>query len=254
MTRYLTTMLFVMATACYGMPPPLVPVALPMQSEEATLKVQTVSRRAIEDHPTQQRTCPANVTDQNSPQCLVTTRQVPVPVTHVEITATYGSEAISYAQFRLLTDVHYKDKVARLNELRGHCRYSVFPEQAGGVLFLGGLITGLVGATDSTFDYVDYIGWGSVAVGLVSAYLGHYALGGQGCKVAWELYHDLDLQPQTTWMKVEGEERAREMAALARQFNERRGVQEPAHDGDAAAPAPDAATAPAVPAADQPPP
>ena len=174
MTRYLTTMLFVMATACYGMPPPVVPVALPMLSDEATLKVQTVSRTAIEDHSTQQRTCPANVTDQNSPQCLVTTRQVQVPVTHVEITATYGPEVISYAQFRLLTDVHYQDKVARLNELRGYCRYSTFPQQAGAVLLFGGLITGLVGLTDSAVNYVDYVGWGSVAVGLASAFLGYY--------------------------------------------------------------------------------
>jgi len=251
MIRYLTALPFVMVAACYGMPPPLVPVAVPMLSDEAPLKIQTVTRTAIEARPHQQRTCPANVTDQNSPQCLVTTRHVQVPVTHVEVTATYGPEAISIAQFRMLTDLHYKDKVARLDELRGHCRYSAVPQQAGGWLMLGGLITGLVGTGDNVDDSVSYVGWGSVAVGLAAVFLGYYALGGQECKAAWGLYHDLNLQPQSTWMKVEGAERASEMAALARQFNERRGVQVPAHDGDPATPEPGVVTSPA---ADQPPP
>ena len=226
MNRYVLTFSFpLLLTACYGSAPPHpAPVALPTFSDEAVMNVHTKQRTMMETHNAEERTCPADAKDEKDPKCTVTTREVTRPVTRVFTTATLGTDDINYAQFRVLTDPAYTQKVARLDRLSASCRHADTPRWIGTAMMLGGLVTTLVGAGIKE-PAVTVTGGGTMAGGIGAVVLGYTKFNGSDCNRARDLYDEVDLAAESRWAEAEGAERAAEMKILAAQFNASHHVQ-----------------------------
>src|SRR5688572_4243127 len=108
--RSVIPLLSILFTACYGAAPPK-PATIPMPTlrDDAEIAVHTESKTTIEDVPKESTSCPAGHAS-GSPQCTVHRYSVAEPVTRTKTTATYGGEAISYGQFKILTDKDYDKK------------------------------------------------------------------------------------------------------------------------------------------------
>jgi hypothetical protein len=222
MSRYLLMSFFaLLMTGCYlGAPPRAVHVPLPPLSDEAVMNVQTKQRVEMETQQVEDRTCPADVKEKDSPKCTVTTREVITPVTKTITTATLGPDAINHAQFRVLTDPGYKNKVARLDELRSRCKRADAPRWIGMTLMLGGLVTTLVGSGKED-PIIASVGGGAFAAGIGSYFIGYYRFNGADCNRARSLYNEIDLRSELGQQEVPGAAQASEMKILANEFNHR---------------------------------
>jgi len=245
-----TTLLSTCVLACYApVAPRPVAVQPPPLSDDVVMNVHTQRRTVLKTRTVEERTCPADVKEKDSPKCTVTTREVTEPETQVVTTATYGAEAISYAQFRVLTEPDFTAKRARLDVLRERCRPASGPRWIGSSLLLTGLVTSIVGGTMKE-PVVTASGGGAFAAGIGTLLLGYYKFGGEDCNRAWSLYEDLDLVDEAKQMEVPGQSAANEMAVLVQQFNARHdtlnsatAAARPAENGTAADLTTDRATA-----------
>lgn len=206
--------------ACYGAAPPKpVHVQLPMLQNEAEIGVFSESKTTIEQVQRQASTCPQGK-GEGDPSCVVTKYTVAEPVTRTTTTATYGDGPITYAQFRVLTDPHWDQKLAELDDLAHRCTRANIPRYVGLGLMVGGLIgsyivgaaTGSTGASQGTL-------WGGVVGGGASYTLGYFAFGGRQCNEARALFNELDMSGNLATNVVEGDSYAVEMKTLAEQFN-----------------------------------
>src|SRR5258706_2400047 len=137
--------------ACYGAAPPKpVYVPLPAMAANAGIDVRSESRTTVENVSHSASTCPAGK-GEGDPSCTITRYVVAEPVTRTTTTASYGTEPITYAQFKVMTDPHWDQKLADLDDLAHKCQRANVPRYAGLGLMLGGLVAGLVvgGATGS---------------------------------------------------------------------------------------------------------
>ncbi len=203
--------------ACYGAAPPKpAHVQLPMLQSDAEIGVFSESTTTVENVTKQSRTCPDHPTEDN--QCVTTNYTVAEPVTHTTTTATYGTEPINYGQFKVITDPHYDEKLARLDDLAHKCERANIPRYAGIGLMVGGLIGGLIAgvAGSPTGEYA--LMYGGAGAGLASYALGYFAFGGRDCVEARGLYNEVDLAGRTD-TTVYGGDTAVEMKTLADQFN-----------------------------------
>jgi hypothetical protein len=201
--------------ACYGAAPPQPPrVPLPELADGAEIGVHSETKTEIEHVSRQATTCPAGVSEGN-PACTVTRYTVAEPVTRTHTTASYGDQPISYAQFKVITDPHWNEKLAELDDLSHKCTRANVPRYVGMGLMLGGLITGaIVGGTAG-----QGILWGGLGGGAASYTLGYVAFGGRQCVEARDLYNEVNLSDAMSWNSVEGADYAVEMKTLAEQFN-----------------------------------
>jgi hypothetical protein len=206
--------------ACYGSAPPTPPrIPLPPPVDGAAIMVQAETRTEVEQVEREARTCP-----QGHPESCTTTKYwESAPVTRTHASATYGGNAINYAQFKVMTDPQYDHKVAQLAALSHVCRRANVPRYLGLVGLIGGVITANVGAARKPPNTgVEIVGFGAIAGGIASYAAGYYAFGGRECTMARRLYQELDLAEAQQWREVQGEATAAEMETLAAQFNARR--------------------------------
>lgn len=210
--------LSVFAAACYGSAPPRAPtIPLPALSDEAVISVHSETTTKIEQVPKEEWTCPAGHA-QGDPACLVTRYTAAEPVTTTKTRATYGSEPISVAQFKVLTDPDYARKVSRLDDLRHKCTRANVPRYAGMGLVIGGLV-GMIVSRNSGIPGL--VSWGAIGAGGVSYGVGYFAYGGRDCNRASDLYRQLDLREQQEWAEAYGEDNAADWKVLAERFNQR---------------------------------
>jgi hypothetical protein len=205
--------------ACYGAAPPKpARIPLPPPVEGAQIAVHTEESTTIESVAKEAKTCPANYASDRD--CLVTKYTVKEPVTRVHSTATYGDEPISYAQFKVLTDPQYDEKLSRLEGLSQRCKRANVPRYVGLGLMLGSLIAApIVGkATDSTAASQGTL-WGMLGAGGASFALGYFSFGGRDCNEARGIYNDVEVSGLTGTTTISGGDAAAEMAALAERFN-----------------------------------
>lgn len=205
--------------ACYGAAPPKpARIPLPPAVEGAQIMVHTESRTEIETVAKEAKTCPENSSDPNL--CTVTKYTVNEPVTRVHSTMSYADEPISYAQFKVMTDAQYDEKLSRLDTLSHRCQRANVPRYVGLGLMLGSLIASpIVGkATDSTAASQGTL-WGMLGAGTASFALGYFSFGGRDCNIARGIYNDVNVEGYTQTTDITGADSAAEMAALADRFN-----------------------------------
>jgi hypothetical protein len=211
-----------LTTACYGSAPPRPPqIPLPAPQEGAQIDVHSVTKTAYETVQKRAVSCPSGKSE-GHPDCTVTTYDVQEPVTRTRTTATYGGEPIDYAQFMVMTDPKYGDKVAAAGRLSHACQRANVPRYVGLASFAAGLIVGPIVAKSSE-DAGRAIAYGGLIGGAGVFAAGYFAFGGRDCNEARAIYNSIDYRRSMGVTTVQGSHVASEMAALAQQFNASQG-------------------------------
>ncbi len=208
-------LLFLPLTACYGAAPGKPPVVpLPPVVDGAEVAVHSETKTTIENVQKSASTCPQGHAP-GDPACTVTTYTEAEPVTRTTTTASYAEQPISFAQFKVLTDPKWNEKLAELDELSTKCKRANIPRYAGLGFMAGGLVAGMIVGGDAG----KAVAYGGFGAGAASYTLGFFAFGGRDCVRAQNLYNEMDLSEQMHWNSVSGMDYATEMKALAQQFN-----------------------------------
>ena len=198
--------------ACYGAAPPRPPrVPLPPPVEGAGIDVFSETKTTYEPVEKQASTCPAGKAE-GDPSCTITRYQVTEPVTRTTTRASYANQPITYGQFKVMTDPHYDDKLADLDDLSHKCRRANVPRYLGMGLFVAGLIVGPIAKSQP-------IAYGGMIGGAASFAAGYFAFGGRDCNRARALSNEIDMTAAMHWDSVQGADYAVEMQTLAEQFN-----------------------------------
>ena len=205
--------------ACYGAAPPKPPVVpLPPTQDGAEILVHTESHTTYENVQKQATSCPQGV-GEGDPSCTVTRYNVTEPVTRTTSAATYGDQAITYAQFKVMTDPHYQDKVAAVGDLGHKCQRANIPRYIGLGMLAAGLLVGPIISAEGGGGVGTAVTYGGLLGGGVSYAAGYFAFGGRDCNEARAIYNSIDYSAAMSWNTVEGADVATEMQALAGQFN-----------------------------------
>ncbi|MDB4954797.1 MAG: hypothetical protein JWO36_2366 [Myxococcales bacterium] len=204
--------------ACYGSAPPRPPrVPLPDLQAGAEIDVFSESKTTYEPVQKQSSTCPAGKSE-GDPSCLVTKYEVTEPVTRTTSRASYAASPITYGQLKVMTDPHYDEKLATLEDLSHKCQRANTPRYVGIGMFALGLIGGPIAArADATVGGITM--YGGLIGGAVAYSLGYFAFGGRDCNRARSLSNEVDMTAAMTWDSVNGADYATEMQTLAQQFN-----------------------------------
>jgi hypothetical protein len=202
--------------ACYGAAPPKPPVVpLPAIETGAQIHVQSESNTQMESVQHQARTCASDGTG-----CVVTNYDTTEPVTRTHSTATYNEQPITYAQFNVMTDPKWNDKLTSLDDLSTKCHRANYPRYAGIALIAVGIVGGLIaGAAGGGAGAEDGLIYGGAGLGLASYALGYLAFGGRDCVEARALYNEMNMTNAMQENVVEGADTAAEMKTLSEQFN-----------------------------------
>jgi hypothetical protein len=134
-------------------------------------------------------------------------------------TASYGSEPITYAQFRVMTDPRWNEKLATLDDLAHRCQRANIPRYVGIGLMLGGAAAGLIAGAAGSPTGESALMYGGLGAGAASYALGYLAFGGRQCVEARNLFNEMDMSGAMDLTTVEGADQATEMKVLAEQFN-----------------------------------
>jgi hypothetical protein len=205
--------------ACYGAAPPKPPVVpLPPQQDGAQILVSTESHTTYENVQKQATSCPQGKSE-GDPSCTVTRYNVTEPVTHTTSAAAYGNEAINYAQFKVMTDPHYQEKVEAVGDLGHKCQRANVPRYIGLGMLAAGLLVGPIISAEGGGGVGTAVTYGGLLGGGVSYAAGYFAFGGRDCVEARQIYNSIDYSAAMSWNTVEGADVATEMQALAGQFN-----------------------------------
>lgn len=206
--------------ACYGAAPPKPPVVpLPPAQDGAEILVQTESHTTYENVQKQATSCPQGKSE-GDPSCTVTRYNVTEPVTHTTSAATYGNEPITYAQFKVMTDPHYQEKVAAVGDLGHKCQRANVPRYIGLGMLAAGLLVGPIISAEGGGGVGTAVTYGGLLGGGVAYAAGYFAFGGRDCNEARAIYNSIDYAAAMSWNTVEGADVATEMQALAGQFNQ----------------------------------
>ena len=211
-------------TGCYGAAPPKPPVIpLPPAQEGAQILVQTDSKTTYENVEKQATSCPQGKAE-GDPSCTVTRYNVTEPVTRTYSAATYGDQPINYAQFKVMTDPHYQEKVAAVADLGHKCQRANTPRYVGLAMLGVGLLVGPIVAAEGGGSVGTVMTYGGLLGGGVAYGAGYFAFGGRDCNQARAIYNSIDYAAAEGWNTVEGADVATEMQALASQFNQTHGA------------------------------
>ena len=190
-----------------------------MLENDAEIGVFSESKTTIEQVQRQASTCPEGKSE-GDPSCVVTKYTSAEPVTRTTTTATYANAPITYAQFKVLTDPHWDQKLSDLDDLAHKCQRANVPRYVGIGLMLGGLVGGyIVGAATGNASAEAGVMYGGAGLGAASYALGYFAFGGRQCNEARSLFNELDMSAAVSWNTVEGDDYAVQMKSLAEQFN-----------------------------------
>jgi len=212
--------LCVALTACYDNPPPQIPrPQLPPVVDGATLDVE--SRVESERRPVTHRdhVC----VDHSCSDVSVTSREN-VSVTHA--TASYGGKPLTLDEALSIGDPTYVSDWTKMDNLAASCRHASVPKYIGEVLTTGGMLLFINGTatSDGSVNMPYAIGGGAAIVGgLVSYALGKYALGGQDCAEANEIFERRRAQYRAAKDTDVEDDLAEELQTIAHQFNAKLG-------------------------------
>jgi hypothetical protein len=205
--------------ACYGAAPPRPPrVPLPPIDPSAELLVHSESRTTMESVEKTATSCPQGK-GEGDPSCTVTRYNETEPVTRTTTTASIGDQALTYAQFKVITDPKWDEKLGELDDLSHKCQRANVPRYAGLGLLAVGLLVGPIISSQADATTGSVVMWGGLLGGGASYALGYFAFGGRDCVEARALYTYLDTSQEQGWTSVEGADYATDMKALAEQFN-----------------------------------
>jgi hypothetical protein len=206
-------------TACYGAAPPKPPVIpLPPPVEGAQILVHSDSKTTYENVQKSATSCPQGVAE-GDPSCTVTRYNVTEPVTRTYSAATYGDQPINYAQFKVMTDPHYQEKVEAVADLGHKSQRANTPRYIGLAMLGVGLLVGPIVAAEGGGSVGTAMTYGGLIGGGVAYGAGYFAFGGRDCNEARAIYRDVDVTGTESEMTVVGSGIAAEMAELAAQFN-----------------------------------
>lgn len=206
-------------TACYGAAPPKPPVIpLPPAEDGAQILVHSDTKTTYENVQKQATSCPQGK-GEGDPSCTVTRYNVTEPVTRTYSAATYGDQPINYAQFKVMTDPHYQEKVAAVADLGHKCQRANTPRYIGLAMLATGLIVGPIISAEGGGGVGTAVTYGGLLGGGVAYGAGYFAFGGRDCNEARAIYNSIDYAAAMGWNTVEGADVATEMQALAGQFN-----------------------------------
>jgi hypothetical protein len=223
-------------SACYDNPPPQIPRPQPPAViDGATLDVE--SRVVTERRPVTKRdhVCVRTNGHSSCSDVSVTSRE-PVRVTHA--TATYGGAPLTVHEALGLADPTYVPDWTRMDKLAANCRHASVPKYVGGILTLAGMLLVIqgTGTSDGSVNMPYAIGGGAALAGGLAAYaLGKYALGGQDCAEANEIYQRHRAQYSAAGDTDVEDDLASELDIVARRFNAHLGKGTPAPTTDAPA-------------------
>jgi hypothetical protein len=224
--------------ACYGAAPPKPPVVpLPPAQDGAQILVQTESHTTYENVQKQATSCPQGKSE-GDPSCTVTRYNVTEPVTHTTSAASYGDAPITYAQFKVMTDPHYEEKVAAVGDLGHKCQRANVPRYIGLGMLAAGLLVGPIISAEGGGGVGTAVTYGGLLGGGVAYAAGYFAFGGRDCNEARAIYNSIDYSAAMSWNTVEGADVATEMQALAGQFNATHAGRPTAAQNDEPAPQP----------------
>ncbi|MBV8755977.1 MAG: hypothetical protein JO257_01800 [Deltaproteobacteria bacterium] len=210
----------VFLVACYGAAPPKPPVVpLPPTEDGAQILVHTESHTTYENVQKQATSCPQGK-GEGDPSCTVTRYNVTEPVTHTTSAATYGTTPITYAQFKVMTDPQYAQKVDAVGDLGHKCQRANVPRYIGLGMLAAGLLVGPIISAEGGGGVGTAVTYGGLIGGGVSYAAGYFAFGGRDCVEARAIYNSIDYSAAMGWNTVEGADVATEMQALAGQFNQ----------------------------------
>ncbi|MBW2736558.1 MAG: hypothetical protein JRH20_29575 [Deltaproteobacteria bacterium] len=215
-----SSLMFVALVGCYGSAPPLPPkVALPTRTPGAPIVLTTKTRVRIESVRKKSQTCPKGHTKE-SQACIVTHYTVKEPVRRTSSNLTYGVEPLNYAQFKVMTDPHFDEKLERLARYSKVCRRANIPRWVGiGLSLAGATLLGIAAANDA--PAASYAGIGSAGGGVASYALGYFIWGGKRCNDARAIYRKVDLSRDEQRVEVHGERAAELMKKRVDEFNMR---------------------------------
>lgn len=205
--------------ACYGSAPPRPPVVpLPPAQEGAQILVHSETNTSYENVEKQATSCPQGKSE-GDPSCTVTRYNVTEPVTRTNSAASYGDQAITYAQFKVMTDPHYQEKVEAVADLGHKCQRANTPRYIGLGMLAAGLLVGPIISAEGGGGVGTAVTYGGLLGGAVAYGTGYFVFGGRDCVEARQIYNSIDYSAAMGWNTVEGSDVATEMQALAGQFN-----------------------------------
>ncbi|HEY1557716.1 MAG TPA: hypothetical protein VGF94_22950 [Kofleriaceae bacterium] len=209
--------------ACYGSAPPRPPrVPLPPIEEGAALEVHSETNTTIENVAKTAWSCPAGHAEGDA-ACTKTTYSEAEPVTRTNTTASIGDQPLSAAQFKVITDPKWNDKLGELDDLSHKCTRANVPRYIGIGLMAAGLLVGEIMSSQGSSAGPAVL-YGGAAAGGVSYAVGYFAYGGRDCNTARALFNYLDTTNELGETTVPGADAASEMKVLAEQFNATHGA------------------------------
>ena len=190
---------------------------LPPIQDGASLEVHTDQKTTIENVAKTAWSCPAGHAE-GDPACTKTTYTEAEPVTRTTSTANIGDQPLTYAQFRVITDPKWNEKLVQLEDLSHRCQRANVPRYVGLGMFAASLIAGPIISAEVDPTAGSIITYGGALAGGGAYAVGYFWYGGRDCNEAAALYGYLNTANEGDNV-VYGAESATEMKTLADQFN-----------------------------------
>jgi hypothetical protein len=213
------TLIAAASLGCYGAAPgPLPRVTLP-DPRPSHLQVDTDVQRRTRTVQRESVTCPSGHSP-GSPSCVVTTYADTEAFTTAVSQVRTPQAVLNHAQFKILTDPDWNQKVEQYDSLSSACQQANVPRWIGTGLAVAGTLALSWGYQGQSTSLV-YGGLAGVGAGMTSYALGYFSFGGRSCEPARVMFHELNLSREQQMLEVLGQEAAEEMKARAESYNAR---------------------------------
>ncbi len=203
--------------ACYDNPPPQVPrPQIPQLVPGGVLDVESHDEDELRPVTSHDRVCVG--VDCST---VSVTHKEHVNVKHAS--ATYGDAKLSLGQALALGDPAYLADYDQMTKLAASCQHAAIPKYAGDILGTVGMLLIIDGAGTTGASNMPYVYAGGAAlVGGIAAYaLGLFALGGQDCAPANEIFERRRAQFRAADSTDVEDDLADALERIAKEFNAR---------------------------------
>jgi hypothetical protein len=212
--------LFILCLAlagCYDNPPPAIPrPVVPQVVPGAVLDVDSHEASELRPVTSHDRVC----VGADCSTVSVTNHEY-VTVKHAK--ATYNGQRLAFGQAQALADPTYLADYDRMTALAASCSHATVAKWVGELFTTGGilLLADGAGANSDWGSPYAIAGMATIAGGIAAYALGKYALGGQDCEPANDIFEARRRQ----WREVDSadveDDLADELERIATQFNAR---------------------------------
>jgi hypothetical protein len=203
--------------ACYDNPPPNVPrPQLPQVVPGAALDVESHDEDEMRPVTSHDRVCVGI-----DCSTVSVTHKEHVTVKHAS--ATYGDAKLTLGQAEALGDPTYLTDYDQMTKLAASCQHAAIPKYAGDILATVGMLLIIDGAGTTgaaNMPYV-YAGGAALAGGIAAYALGLFALGGQDCAPANEIFERHRAEFRAADSNDVEDDLADELERVAKEFNAR---------------------------------